>query len=65
VSATQLASKGIRPEQLTLLGKEGKDGQPEPFEPEDDAEEDAKKTECATNGWDYFEPTGQIYQAIA
>ena len=65
VSATQLASKGIRPEQLTLLGKEGKDGQPEPFEPDDEAEIDAKKAECATNGWDYFEPTGQIYQAIA
>ena len=36
----------------------------ENYEPYDEAELEAKKTECVSKGWDYDEHSGQIYKAV-
>jgi len=66
VSDTQLRSKGINPDQLRVINPIDEDGEPTPFDFEDDAELEAKQAECVVNGWDscQLENTGIIYKMI-
>ena len=34
------------------------------FEPEDEADDEAKKAECLAKGWDYNDRNGMIYQSV-
>jgi hypothetical protein len=56
VPATVFQVMGFRTEWFKLVEMD--------YEPEDEAEEEAKKAECAAKGWDYKPSTGFIYEAI-
>jgi hypothetical protein len=64
VPSSQLTALGVHPDQLRLVGEMDKDDKVPFFEPEDDAEEEAKRAECVANGWDAskLDSTGQIWR---